>query len=89
MYKGEREAEMKQDLYNAVALGDIDKAQDAMNLMMMAGIDDMAIMAANKASRPPIPRHDVTPFPLPQGPVGTYMDGLRRNMPKRRNLRRG
>lgn len=87
--KGERDYEMRSALYHAVARGDVDGAQDAMNLMMLAGIDDVAIIAANKASRP-LPDTPVAAFVLPQGPVGTFMDGLRTiRKPKARRLRRG
>ena len=77
MYRGEREAEMRSDLYHAVARGDIDAAQDVMNLMMLAGIDDFAIIKANKASRPAVADTEVKPFPLPQGLVGTFMASFR------------
>ena len=90
MDKYERRDEMRSALYHAVARGDVDGAQDAMNLMMLAGIDAVAIIAANKASRPSVHIDAPSPLPLPQGPVGTFMDGLHTSRkPKARRLRRG
>lgn len=75
MYKGEREAEMKSALYHAVSRGDIEGAQEEMRLMMMAGIDDFAIIKANKAFRP-LPENPVNAVPLPSGKPGTFMASI-------------
>ena len=77
---------MRSDLYHAIAAGDIDKAQDVMNLMMMVGIDDLAIIKANRASRPAV-EVEVKPFPLPQGPPGTFMAPMHPDRPKRRQAK--
>ena len=67
-----REEEMRADLYRAVAIGDIDKAQDAMNLMLLVGIDSLSIMAANRAAKP-LADIDVTPPNLPIGTPGSVL----------------